>query len=59
MRGLGGWLLLVVLLGGCTTTVVVPPAPEQPRAVFLLDHGRHATLVLETAEGGLVRYAYG
>ncbi len=55
------WLLLSALvLGGCSTTVVVPPPPpEQPRAVFLLDHGRHASLALETAEGALVRYSYG
>ncbi|MEF8793109.1 hypothetical protein [Thiohalorhabdus sp.] len=51
----GGFLLLM----GCTT-VLEEPAPEgEARPVFLLDHGRHATLVLVRPDGGLVRYAYG
>jgi hypothetical protein len=49
----------LVLLLGCTNVVVPPPELQQPQPVFVLDHGRHASLVLPTAEGGLVRYAYG
>jgi hypothetical protein len=44
---------------GCATAIVPPPAPPDPRPVFLLDHGRHSSLVLPTPEGGAVRYAYG
>lgn len=44
-------------LWGCTTTIE-PVAPRQPAVVYLIDHGRHATLVLPHPEG-MVRYAYG
>lgn len=54
-------LLLAVpgFLGGCTTQVVPPVDPQGPATVFVLDHGRHTSLVVPAAEGGLVRYAYG
>jgi hypothetical protein len=44
---------------GCTTTVAPPAEIAEPARIALLDHGRHASLVLETTDGGLVRYAYG
>lgn len=51
------WLLLAV---GCGTTSVLPPADlAEPAPVFILDHGRHTSLVVSTPEGELVRYAYG
>ncbi len=54
------WLgALVVCVGGCTTRVRAPRSPAEPVRVYLLDHGRHPTLVLPTAEGGLAQYAYG
>jgi hypothetical protein len=55
-----GCAIVLVLLGagGCTNTVVPPAGPAQPGAVFLLDHGRHASLVLER-ENGISRYSYG
>lgn len=58
---LGVWpiLLLTVLLIGCTTTVIPPPSPAEAVKVYLLDHGRHPSLVMPTPEGHLVRYAYG
>ena len=37
---------------------MAPLPPADPAPVFLLDHGRHASLVLP-ADGGMVRYAYG
>lgn len=43
---------------GCTTTIVPPRSVERPQPVFVLDHGRHTSLVLAQADG-LVRYAYG
>lgn len=45
-------------LAGCTTTIVPPQSVERPQPVFVLDHGRHTSLVLPQADG-LVRYAYG
>lgn len=50
---------LVVLLGGCSTAVLVPHPPGEPRPVFLLDHGRHSSLVLTTENDDLIRYSYG
>ena len=52
-------LLLLPLLGGCSATLTTPPPAVEPRAVFLLDHGRHSSLVLARADGGMVRYSYG
>lgn len=43
---------------GCATTIVPPESVERPQAVFVLDHGRHSSLVLPHAQG-FVRYAYG
>ncbi len=60
-RSLGAtpFLGATLLLGACTATLIPPGEVEDPRRAFLLDHGRHTTLVLPRAEGGLVRYAYG
>lgn len=54
-------LAMFALLGsGCArVTVVAPTPPESPVAVFLLDHGRHSSLVLPIGQGGMVRYSYG
>jgi hypothetical protein len=53
-------LLAIMLLTGCGTTIVIPPdALESPVPVFLLDHGRHTSLVLSAPDGSMSRYAYG
>jgi hypothetical protein len=49
----------VLLVQACTTVVAPPAEPAQPRPVYLLDHGKHASLVLPEPQGGMVRYAYG
>lgn len=56
--------LLVALLGlaaaGCAATITCPEVPDaDKRGVFLLDHGKHASLVLARADGSAVRYSYG
>ncbi len=50
--------LTAVLATACTNTVVPPAEPQRPVAAFLLDHGRHASLVLERADG-MTRYSWG
>jgi hypothetical protein len=58
-------LALAALLGlgaaaaGCTARLTPPPSPANPVPVLILDHGRHASLVLPSAQGGSIRYSYG
>jgi hypothetical protein len=49
----------IVMLSGCATYVTPPKSVPDPRPAFLLDHGRHTSLVLSTPTGSMVRYAYG
>lgn len=51
----------LALLTGCAGTVNVPDAAEldDPRPVFLLDHGHHSSLVVTRADDSMVRYVYG
>ncbi len=49
----------LLCLTACTNVVVPPPKPVQPSRVFLIDHGRHASLVLPGPDSGTVRYSYG
>jgi hypothetical protein len=54
-------LVLTALLvqAGCTATVLPPAAVDEPARVAILDHGRHASLVLEQPGGAVVLYTYG
>lgn len=52
-------IVLLVMLAGCATTVRAPADVAEPARVALLDHGHHATLVIETPGERPVRYAYG
>lgn len=51
----------LALLTGCAGTVKVPDSAglDDPRPVFLLDHGYHSSLVVTRADGSMVRYVYG
>lgn len=55
------WSLLLpglIVLAGCTGRVIPPAVLSEPVDVYLVDHGRHSSLVLERPDG-VVRYAYG
>ncbi|HRP74080.1 MAG TPA: hypothetical protein PK725_00885 [Rhodocyclaceae bacterium] len=51
--------LCVLLLTACTSVIVPPEHVRDPVSVFVLDHGRHSSLVLPSDAGGAVRYSYG
>lgn len=52
-------LLLVLSVSSCSMTLTPPADVQDPVTVFLLDHGRTASLVLPDEHGGMVRYGYG
>ncbi|WP_111412114.1 hypothetical protein [Billgrantia lactosivorans] len=54
-------LLCALTLTGCVGRVLPPEADSiaRPVDVYLLDHGRHSSLVLPREEGGVTRYSYG
>lgn len=49
----------LLVLSGCATHVVPPTGIAESAKVFILDHGRHTSLVVSTADDEMVRYAYG
>ena len=50
-------LLLISIL--VPTSITSPENPTDPRVVFLIDHGTHSSLVIETSSGQMLRYSYG
>ena len=61
MRTMTLAVLLVAGLGGCSATAVLPD-PRQvdsPRVVYVVEHGRHTSLVLTDAEDSMLRFVYG
>lgn len=61
LRVLGTLLIACLLpwLAACTATISCPDSPGASRAVYLLKHGRHPTLVIADPNGALTRYGYG
>lgn len=51
--------VLFVISALLPTSVTGPSHPSNPRAVFLIDHGTHSSLVIETPVGEMLRYSYG
>lgn len=51
--------VLLALVAGCATTIRAPASPNDPVVVVLVDYGKHASLVLPTADGASTEYAYG
>lgn len=59
LKGLLLSALLLPLLSACTAEVRPPAEAQSPRTVHLLQHARHASLVLTAADHTRIRYAYG
>ncbi len=49
----------VILMPSCATTIVPPADPPDPVEILLVDHGKHASLVMPRRDGTRVQYAYG
>lgn len=56
---IGGAAAGLLITQACTNIIVPPVAPAEPLPVFLIDHGRHASLILPLGDDGMVRYSYG
>lgn len=53
-------VVFLLLLSTLAPTVLLPPiAVTDRRAVFVIDHGTHSSLAIETGAGEMIRYAYG
>lgn len=52
-------IFALLMFTGCSGRIIPPPTPEIPRAVFVLDHGHHSSLVIEDKQGEMTRYSYG
>lgn len=52
-------LLLLLLFAGCSAVITVPATVNEPRTVQLLEHGRHSSILLTSAEQTRLRYAFG
>lgn len=65
MRGLTLLLLaMIALCTGCTNVIIPPHDLQNPRMVYLLESGRHSSLLLpdlddDSAEPSFTEYAYG
>lgn len=58
------WLAFTIsgllFLSAFTPTVLVPPSEiQESRTVFVIDHGTHSSVAIETDSGQMMRYAYG
>ncbi len=53
--------LMALVLAGCTATAKFPSpdALDDPRPVFMVEHGWHTSLVLTREDKSMVRYVYG
>ena len=53
-------LIGLFLVSALSPTVLIPPrALTEPRQVFLIDHGTHTSIAIETNQETFIRYAYG
>ena len=53
-------LIGLFLVSVFSPTVLIPPRDlTDPRQVFLIDHGTHTSIAIETNQESFIRYAYG
>ena len=54
-----GFAALLLPLTACALRVTPPIELEAPCTIFIVDHGRHSSLLLPRANGRIAEYAYG
>ena len=62
VRSTPSYAVIVALtsLAACTTSIIPPVDPSDPLSVFVLDYGRHSSLVLADNDSQILfEYAYG
>lgn len=60
VAALAGVLVGLLFLSSFAPTILFPPQLDQAGSrVFLLDHGTHSSIVIETSQNNMIRYAYG
>lgn len=52
-------VVCVFVMSGCAMTVVAPAGVREPVEVYLIDYGRHSSIVMEREEGEWAEYAWG
>lgn len=52
-------ILAIAFSIACTTTIRPPAVTAEPATVYLLQHGRSSSLVLDDGDGQVSRWAYG
>lgn len=53
-------LVFLLALVGCTTTIVPPRSPDSPVPVYVVDHGRHSSLLFSQIDPArMIEYTYG
>jgi hypothetical protein len=50
---------LLFLSAFAPTVLIAPSSVMDQRTVFVIDHGTHSSLAIETGSGAMIRYAYG
>lgn len=51
--------VLVLLCGGCATRVTPPAQLRDPVTVYVVDYGRHSSIILPTGGPRMMEYTYG
>lgn len=51
--------IAITSCAGCTTTIVPPRTVADPVSVYLVDYGRHPSIVLPRTQSALVEYTFG
>lgn len=60
VAALAGVLVGLLFLSSFAPTILFPPKLDQAGStVFVIDHGTHSSIAIETSENDMIRYAYG